>query len=63
MENGSQAPKYTKSFVKEDKVSVSKDRKKIIVHVGRMMISLNVNYVRAILNNLENEQSNQEKAS
>jgi len=63
MENGSQAPKYTKSFVKEDKVSVSKDRKKIIVHIGRMMISLNVNYVRAILNNLENEQSNQEKAS
>lgn len=63
MDNGSQTPKYTKSFVKEDKVSVSKDRKKIIVHVGKMMISLNISYIKAILNNLENEQSNQEKAS
>ena len=63
MENGSQTQKFTKSFVKEDKVSVSKDRKKIIIHVGKMMISLNISYIKAILNNLENEQSNQEKAS
>ena len=63
MEHGSQTQKYTKSFVKEDKVSVSKDRKKIIIHIGKMMISLNISYIKAILNNLENEQSNQEKAS
>ncbi len=38
MENGSQTPKYTKSFVKEDKVSVSKDRKKIILHIVRFIL-------------------------
>lgn len=64
MENGSQAPKYTKSFVKEDKVSVSKDRKKIIIYIGNIMVSLNIAYVRAILNNLEKEQqSSSETAS
>lgn len=63
MENGTQTQKFTKSFVKEDKVSVSKDKKKIIIHIGKMMISLNISYIKAILNNLDNEQSNQEKAS
>lgn len=63
MENGTQTQKFTKSFVKEDKVSVSKDKKKVIIHIGKMMISLNISYIKAILNNLENEQFNQEKAS
>ena len=47
-------PKYTKSFVDFDKVKSSKDGKKIIIHIGKMMVSLNVAYVKAIIKNLEN---------
>jgi hypothetical protein len=46
--------RYTKSFVDFDKVSTSKDGKKVIIHLGKMMISLHVNYLKSILNNLEN---------
>jgi ribosomal 50S subunit-associated protein YjgA (DUF615 family) len=46
--------KYTKAFVEFDKVSTSKDKKKLIVHVGKMMLSININYIKAIVKNLEN---------
>jgi hypothetical protein len=50
---------YTKSFVDFDKCTVSKDGKKIIVHVGKMMISLNLSYVKKIIFNIENPEANQ----
>jgi hypothetical protein len=48
-------PRYTKSFIEFDKVSTSKDGKKIIIHVAqKLMVSLNVAYLQAIIKNLEN---------
>lgn len=48
--------KYLNSFVNFDKVTTSKDGKQIIIFIGRMMISLNVNFVKAIIKNLESSQ-------
>ena len=46
---------YAKSFVDFDKVSTSKDKKKIIIHIGKMMVSLNLNYLKTIIQNAEQE--------
>lgn len=48
---------YSKSFVDFDKVSTSKDKKKLIIHVGKMMVSLNLAYVKAIIHNMENPET------
>lgn len=50
-----QTKKYNKSFVNFDKVSTSKDKKKVIIHVGNMLLSLNINYLKAIIHNAETE--------
>lgn len=54
---------FTKSFVDFDKCTVSKDNKKIIVHLGKMMISLNVSYLKKIIHNIENPETNQNNNS
>lgn len=50
---------FTKSFVDFDKCTVSKDGKKIIIHVGKMMVSLNVSYLKKIIFNIENPEADQ----
>ena len=48
--------KYLKSFVNFDKVTTSKDGKQLIVHLGKALISLNLNFIKKIISNLENSQ-------
>lgn len=57
METKDQQKRYSKSFVNFDKVSTSKNKKTVIIHIGQMMVSLNVNYLKKIIENIENPQS------
>jgi len=61
-DNQKQKRRYTNSFVNFDRVSVSKDKRRILIFIGKMVISLNIALVRAILKNLDGNHQAEEMA-